>query len=145
MPVTAASFKIAKPQFAAVADGTVAAYLAMTAAIAVDATWPDSVRDTACIAYTCHLMTRDGLGTDPQSKRFANSTAEYKTIKSGELTLTRSDAPPTERGEYAAWLASTNCGAFFLQLARLAKGGLQTVSISTPANGASAYAKDFPI
>jgi len=62
MAVTPASFKTAKPQFAAVPDATVQAYLDMAAQIAFD---PEN--DLAVISLTCHLMTRDGLGTDAQS------------------------------------------------------------------------------
>lgn len=140
-PVTPAQFKTAKPQFTAVPNETVQAYLTM-AELWVDESWGEKLYPQAVIAITCHLMTIDGLGTDAQSQSYASGTAAFQSIKSGELTLTRYQASASGM-EYADWLRQTSCGAFFWQLLRMAKAGPR-IAMGGIAGGQSGYAKDVP-
>lgn len=140
-PVTPAAFKTAKPQFAAVADPTVQAYLDM-AGLWVDESWPERIYPQAVISATCHLMTLDGLGTDAESQGQVSGAAQYQSIKSGELTLTRYQKAAGE-ASYSDWLGQTKCGEFFLQLLRMAKGGPR-IAMGGVGNCYSGYAKDWP-
>lgn len=137
MAVTVAQFKTAKPQFAAVPDATVQAYLDMTAAIVFD---PEN--DLAVIALTCHLMTLDGLGTDAQSVSWATGEAGYQTIRSGQLTLTRFQKA-AGGSSYVDWLGQTGCGQFYALLLR-ANGGGPRIASGGSGVGKSYYAKDWP-
>lgn len=141
MAVTPTSFKAAKPQFAAVADPTVQAYLDLAARV-VGEGWLAADVDAALTAYTCHLMTLEGLGTDAASVSFAKGTAEFQTVKSGELTLTRFRSSQPVTTSYSDWLSSTQCGRFFLMLAKMNRGGPRQISITTCPP--SPYAKDWP-
>ena len=139
--VTASQFKTAKPQFASVADATVDVYLALGARV-VDASWTEGDYQTAIISYACHLMTLDGLGTDEQSKSEANGTAQFQTIKSADLTLTRFAREATG-SSYGDWLASTACGRFFTILADMNRSGPRI--LYGGCNPVSGYAKDAPL
>ncbi|MER8827228.1 DUF4054 domain-containing protein [Mesorhizobium sp. M0938] len=138
--VTPAEFKAAKPQFAAVADVTVQMYLDMAARV-VDQSWTAGDYKNAIIAFACHLMSLEGLGTDAASQSHASGAVEYETIKSGVLTLTRFRAAAAATTPYMDWLNSTPCGKYFVFLLRLNRGGprVATVSTMTP----SGYAKDW--
>jgi len=139
---TPEDFKTAKPQFAAVANPTVQAYLDLAARV-VDESWTEGDYKPAMIAYTCHLMTLEGLGSDPISQSHASGNAEYQTIKSGELTLTRFRSSVAATTKYIDWLASTPCGRFYSMLLKMNRGGPIGVSISRgPCT--SPYAKDWP-
>lgn len=141
MAVTPASFKAAKPQFATVPDATVQGYLDL-AARQVDASWLPADRDPATIAYTCHLMTLDGLGTGAEAKKWARGTAEYRSVKSGNLTLTRFESEAEGAG-YSDWLRSTSCGKLFWWYLRANRSGprLVTGGVGVAVTG---YAKDWP-
>lgn len=119
MAVTPASFKVAKPQFAAVADALVQSYLDL-AGVWVDETWLGSpVEDHATIAVTCHLMTLDGLGTDPASLQYAMGTSEYQSVTSGSVSFTRYESTAQSAGQStSSWFGSTVCGRFFMTLVR---------------------------
>lgn len=137
---TAAQFKTAKPQFEAVADPTVEMHIQLASRV-VDTSWLEPDYQPAVIAYTCHLMTLEGLGTDPISQSHANGSAEYQSIKSGELTLTRFKSSVPATTSYADWLSSTPCGRFYAMLLRMNRGGPLAVSIASPSR-VSPYAKD---
>lgn len=142
MAVTPAQFKAAKPQFAAVPDNQVQDYLNLAGSI-VDNGWLATDRDNAIIAYTCHLMTLDGLGDDAESKGWRKGTAEFQTVKSGTLTLTRFKED-VGGGDYGKWLQSTSCGKIFYWLLRANRGGPRLVmgGVNSPY---SFYAKDWPL
>lgn len=140
-PVTPEQFKAAKPQFAAVPDETIQAYLDL-AGLWVDDSWPERLYQPAMIAIACHLMTLDGLGSDAESQGQASGAAQYQSIKSGELTLTRYQKTAGDMS-YSEWLSQTKCGAFFAQLLRMAKAGPR-VAMGAVNAGASGYAKDWP-
>lgn len=137
MAVTVASFKVAKPQFAAAPDETVQAYLDMAAAIVFD---PEN--DLAVISLSCHLMTLDGLGTDAGSVSFADGSSQYQTIRSGQLTLTRFQRA-AGGASYTDWLGQTACGQFYALLLRANSGGPRIASGGSGV-GTSYYAKDWP-
>lgn len=141
-PVTPEQFKAAKPQFAAVPDETIQVYLDM-AGLWVDDSWPERLYQPAVIASACHLMTLEGLGTDEQSQSFASGEAAYQSIKSGEVTLTRYQKAAGAMS-YSDWLGQTTCGAFFMQLLRMAKAGPR-VAMGGVGGCHSGYAKDWPL
>lgn len=141
-PVTPSQFKTAKPQFSTVLDATVQTYLDL-ASLWVDSSWPEKIYQPAAIAATCHLMTLDGLGTDAESQGQASGSAQFQTIKSGELTLTRYQKSSGGMS-YIDWLSRTACGQFFYQLLRMAKGGPR-VAMGGVGCGISPYAKDAPL
>lgn len=136
--MTPAQFKTAKPQFAAVPDTKVQAYLDMAARF-VDGSW-GADQDMAQIAMTCHLMTLDGLGTDAQSQSQASGAAQYQTVKSGLLTLTRFQKAAST-STFKDWLSQTACGQFFAVLLRMNRGGPRVVR-GGPSGRITAYAKD---
>lgn len=140
--VTPAEFKTAKPQFSGVSDETVQVYLGL-AALWVDESWPEKLYRPAVIAATCHLMTLDGLGTDAQSQSFSSGEAAYQSIRSGEVTLTRYQKAAGEQS-YSDWLGQTACGAFFLQLLRMAMAGPR-IAMGGIGGCHSGYAKDWPV
>src|SRR5690606_4744978 len=116
--ITVEQFKSAKPQFANVDDGVVQSYIDL-AVIFTGACWPteESFRASS-IMMTCHLMTIDGLGTDPASQFFAKGISEFQSIKSGEITLARYQKMGTA-GSYIDWLSSPPCGQAYYQLASM--------------------------
>lgn len=143
MSVTPAQFKAAKPQFASVDDSVVQMYLDL-GGLFVDDSWPDSAEDPALIAITCHLMTLDGLGSDAESQGYASGAADYQSVKSGELTLTRSRASIDSSKDFFGWLAQTRCGQFYAQLLQMCKAGPRVATVSCGFMP-SGYAKDWPL
>ncbi|WMT90150.1 DUF4054 domain-containing protein [Pelagibacterium sp. H642] len=141
-PVTPAEFKAAKPQFASVPDETVQMYLDM-AGLWVDKSWPERLYRPGVIAATCHLMTLEGLGSDAESQGQASGAAQYQSIKSGELTLTRYQKAAGDMS-FADWLGQTKCGEFFLQLLSMAKAGPRVAMGGVRGGCPSPYAKDWP-
>lgn len=138
--ITPAQFKTAKPQFASVPDATVQAYLDMAGVVilADDMSWLTQARYSAAImAFTCHLMTLEGLAADGDS----GSMSQYQTIRSGELTLTRF-ARAASGSTYVDWLNSTPCGQFYAMLIKGIKGGPRVVHAGGPC--LTGYAKDWP-
>lgn len=133
--MTPSEFKALKPQFSAVANDRVQSYLDMAARIVFD---PED--DQALAALTCHFMTLDGLGTDAQSQSFADGSAEFDSIKSGQLSLTRYRAASTG-STFGDWLARTECGRFYAILLKMSRGG-PMIARGGPAHCRTAYAKD---
>lgn len=141
--LTPAEFKTAKPQFTAVPDETVQAYIDM-GALFVDESWPESTFKQAWIAITCHLMTLDGLGTDVVSQAFVSGLAIFQTIKSGEVTLTKYQSFAESGGSYTDWLTSSPCGKFYMVLLRAVKRGPRVI-MGANVGCVSPYAKDVPL
>lgn len=135
--MTPAEFKALKPQFSAVPDVTVQAYLTLAESIAFD-----PALGIAVASLACHLMTLDGLGTDAQSQSFADGSAAFQTIRSGQLTLTRFQKA-AGGSTYLDWLARTTCGEFYLIMLRGLRGGPR-VALGGSGVGTSPYAKDWP-
>lgn len=135
--MTPAEFKALKPQFAAVPDATVQAYLTLAEGIVFDPT-----NNAAVMALTCHLMTLDGLGTDAESQSFADGSAAFQTIRSGQLTLTRFQRA-ANGSSYVDWLARTKCGEFYLLMLKGLRGGPR-MALGGSGVGTSPYAKDWP-
>lgn len=134
--MTPAEFKQLKPQFAAVPDEVVQAYLTLAERIVFD---PED--DAAMAALTCHLMTLDGLGTDPTSAGYRTGAAQYQSIKSGQLTLTRYQRDAGSGTSYTSWLGQTPCGQFYAILLKMARGGPR-VALGGGGLCRTAYAKD---
>lgn len=141
-PITPARFKEMKPQFAAVDDAIIDGYIAL-GALWVDGSWPDRLCEAAQSAIVCHLMTLDGLGSDAESLGQASGSAQYQSVKSGELTLTRFQKTAGTMS-HMDWLSQTKCGAFFAQLLRMAKGGPR-IAMGGVGGCHSGYAKDWPL
>lgn len=125
--ITPEDFKTLKPQFHAVADDIIAAYLDLSG-LFVDKTWLNETYKAAATAITCHLMTIDGLGTDAESQSFKSGAQHYASIHSGQLTLTRLNAASNGDDGALTWLSSTACGKFYLMLLRLNKSGPRVVT-----------------
>ncbi|CAN7517041.1 DUF4054 domain-containing protein [Brucella pseudogrignonensis] len=138
--LTPERFKVLKPQFAAVDDAVVQGYIDI-ASVFIDQSWPEKLYEQGWTAYTCHLMTMDGLGTDAESRSQASGRAQYQSIKSGELTLTRFQKAAGDM-DYGDWLSQTKCGAYFFQLLKMVKVGPR-VAIGAIGGCASGYAKDW--
>lgn len=136
--MTPEQFKTAKPQFQDVPDATVQSYIDMAAEF-VPAT-----DDNATILMTCHLMTLDGLGTDAASETHRTGTAEYQSIRSGNLTLTRYAKSASEAGySFMEWMASTPCGRQLYLILKRKRGGPRVAS-GRVGRVASGYALDWP-
>lgn len=133
--MTPTEFKTLKPQFAAVSDDVVVGYISMANRIVFD---PDDV--DALAALTCHFMTLDGLGTDAQSESFLEGTAEFQSIRSGQLTLTRFQAQ-SSGSAFGDWLKQTACGRYYAILLKLTRGGPR-VARGGGGHCRTAYAKD---
>ena len=87
---TPATLKAAKPRFAAVPDVTVQAYIDR-ASYDVDATWTEGDYAEAITLLACHLMTLEGLGTGAEAEANLQGLSGFKSMKSGQLDLTRFD------------------------------------------------------
>ena len=134
--MTPAEFKVLKPQFADVPDATIQAYLTLAERIVFD---PED--DAAMASLTCHLLTLDGLGTDPTSASYRTGAAQYQSIKSGQLTLTRYQRDAGSGTSYTSWLGQTPCGQFYALLLKMARGGPR-VALGGGGRCITAYAKD---
>jgi len=141
-PITPARFKQLKPQFAAIDDAIIQSYIDL-GGLWVDGSWPDRICEAAQAAIVCHLATLDGLGTDAESQGQASGAAQYQSVKSGELTLTRYQKAAGDMS-YIDWLGQTKCGAFFAQLLRMAKAGPR-VAMGGIGGCHSGSAKDWPL
>lgn len=102
---TPANLKTRYPAFAAVADGTVQAWLDDAATFADDG-WPDADRATAVMAYAAHRMAELGLVASA-------IPAGVTSFKSGTFSATVSDAVAGLTG-----LKSTAYGREFIALRR---------------------------
>lgn len=140
--VTPALFKEAKPHFNAVSDTLIQLYLNAAGRV-VDDSWPEEDYALGIMAYACHLMTIDGLGSDAASKSFAKGKADFQTIKSADVTLVRF-AKAASSTPYQEWLQSTPCGKQFAFMVRLLKAGPR-VAMAASMPAVSGHAKDGPL
>lgn len=123
---TADDLQASLPKFAAVADATVEFWL-VRARRQVDETWSEGDYAMGQMLLAAHLMTLQGLGTGAEAEAAANGTGDYKTIRTGSVTLERFD-----RGESASGdLASTSYGRQFIALARQNVGGPRVMATGT--------------
>lgn len=141
--LTPERFKTFKPQFDGVDDEVVQTYIDMASRF-VDQSWAETDYEAAWIAVTCHLMTLDGQGDDEASKSFATGAAEFQTIKSADLTLTRYQRQSESMGSFTKWLSQTNCGRFYSILLQMNRGGPR-IAMGTCGFYPSGYAKDWPL
>lgn len=98
---TASDLKMRYPAFASVGDGTVTYWLGEAAEQC--ATWPDSIRSRAEMAYAAHRMaeTGQGKGAVPAGVTSFKSGAFSATVADGIASLTGLDATVYGR-EFAA-------------------------------------------
>lgn len=122
-PITPAEFKAAKCQFVDVANDTVQSYIDL-AQVWAGGDWPDRVCKAVQVSVTCHLMTVDGQGSDPVSQSFADGSANYQSVRSGQVTVTRFRSQAEAAGRSTTdWFSQTQCGQMFLTLLRSFRGG----------------------
>lgn len=140
--LTPERFKELKPQFEEVDDAIVQNYIDL-GSLWMDKSWPAKIYEAAWVAITCHLMTLDGLGTDAQSNSFRTGAANYQSVRSGELALTRYQKAAGEM-TYIDWLSQTACGQMFALFLKRAKAGPR-VAMGGIRGQRSAYAKDWPL
>lgn len=137
---TAAELKARYPAFAGVSDDIVNSALTEAQRM-VDETWTEGDYATAIMLYACHIMALDGHGTSPDAQANTGQAANFQTIRSGQLTLTRGQksggGSDTEN-----WYKSTRFGSRFWMLLQQNKGGGRVA-----ASGVSPYhpgAFDWP-
>lgn len=115
----AADLKGNFPRFAAVADETVEFWLTR-ARRQVDESWTEGDYQMGQILLACHLMTLQGLGTGAEAEASAQGVGDYKTIRTGSVTLERFDR---DSGAATGTMGSTSYGRQWLELARANRGG----------------------
>lgn len=136
--VTVDVFKNTKRQFSEIDTAVISDYLTL-AGVVVDQSWMESSYQPAIIAMTCHLMTIEGLGDDAASELFSDGMADFQTVRSSELSLSRFQKAAANTA-YEDWLLSTPCGKQFLFLLKMNKGGPRILTGSF--GFASGYSKD---
>ena len=107
------------PAFAAVADETVEFWLTR-ARRQVDTRWTEDDYQMGQMLLACHLMTLQGLGTGAEAEAAAQGTGDYKTIRTGSVTLERFDR---DNNAAQGTLQSTSYGRQWLALAKANRGG----------------------
>jgi hypothetical protein len=124
---TPADLKAAFPRFAPVADETVTFWLTR-ARRQVDTSWTEDDYAMGQMLLAAHLMTLQGLGTGAEAEAGANGTGDYRSIRSGAITLERFDrAAGGAQGE----LGSTSYGRQWLALAHANRGGARVTATGT--------------
>lgn len=116
---TAADLKARFARFAAVADETIDIWLT-TARRDVDASWCEDDRAYAEMLLAAHHLTTEGFGTGTEAQLAADGLAGMQSIKSGQLSLTVSDAMANAK---PGSVESTTYGQRFLELLRKNRGG----------------------
>ena len=106
---TVADFRALLPQFAAVDDATIQAWLD-AAAQTVDSSWGDQA-DYAQIMLAAHLMSLAGIGPE----KAASAKAAVTSVRSGSLSFTLKSKSEYER---------TSFGALFYPIFRSIHGGI---------------------
>lgn len=105
---TVADFRALLPQFAAVDDATIQAWLDAAAAT-VDSTW-GSQADYAQIMLAAHMMSLAGIGPEKVA------SAKVTSVRSGSLSFTLKNESEFER---------TSFGALFYPIFRSIHGGVR--------------------
>lgn len=119
---TAADLKAAFPRFDAVADETVEFWLEQ-ARRSVDTSWTEGDYAMGQMLLAAHYMTLEGYGTGGEAEAAASGSAEFKTIRSGALTLERFDhGAASAQGA----IGSTSYGRRWKALAKVNRGGART-------------------
>lgn len=131
------------PEFESVPDDVVTERIAEATRM-VDETWTEGDYTLAIILYACHIMALEGLGTGPDSQNNSGQMANFQTIKSGQLTLTRGSSSGGGSDDTGYWYGLTRYGRRFWRLLKLNKGGPR-VAMGACAGGVSGYAKDAPL
>lgn len=132
---TVEQFLFLFPEFAGVPN--IAFYIQLASGF-VDEGWVEKDYAMAIALLAAHEMATKGLGTSVDA-RDANS--EYRTVRSGQLTLTRY-ASGERGGDTGSAMSATSYGRRYLGLLALNFSGPVVIS----GNGApvSGYAKDWP-
>lgn len=136
---TASDLKARFTEFSAVDDTVVDARIEEATRM-VDETWTEGDYATAIMLYACHIMALEGLGTGPDSQANTGQMANFQTIRSGQLTLTRGSYSHGG-GDTGDWYGLTRYGSRFWRLLKQNKGG-PSVAVSDPGTCVSGYAKD---
>lgn len=138
---TASDLKTRFPEFSTVDDAVVTARIEEATRM-VDESWTEGDYATAIMLYACHLMALEGLGTGPDSQANTGQMANFQTIRSGQLTLTRG-TKSYGGGDTGDWYASTRYGSRFWRLLKQNQGG-PGVAAADAGVYPSGYAKDWP-
>ena len=119
---TPALLRAAFPAFAdetAIPDATVQ-YWIEQAQRSVDASWLEDDRQMGEMLLAAHEMTLNGLGSGGEAEAAAEGLGEYRSIRSGSLSLERFDrGSGSAQGE----IGSTSYGRRWLALAKRNRGG----------------------
>lgn len=124
---TADDLKTAFPRFAAVADETVEFWLER-ARRSVDQTWTEGDYAMGQMLLACHLMVLQGLGAGTESEMALAGISDFKSVKSGDFSFTRSDG---DSGAASGEMGSTSYGRQWQLLARQNVGGARVTPTGT--------------
>lgn len=116
---SAATLKARFPRFAAVDDATVDA-LIVEAQRNVDESWTEGDYPMGLMLMAAHLMTLEGLGTGTEAEIASEGVGDYRSIRSGSLSLERFD---NGGASASGLLGSTSYGRRFKALAAQNVGG----------------------
>lgn len=127
------------PEFATVADTQIQFYIDLASRF-VDESWPEEDYTNAIEFLACHLMAMAGIGQSAAAMANNGKLALFKSIRSGELTLTQHERVKDDN----FWtLKATQYGRMFRMLLIVNKSGARV------ARGVgfcpSGYAKDWPL
>ncbi|MBY0298992.1 MAG: DUF4054 domain-containing protein [Methylobacterium sp.] len=123
-PPSVADFKLRFPAFDAVDDARVAGFLDDAATVADDG-WSDADRRKAVMLQAAHDMTTRGIGTGAEAELAKAGALGFKSFRSGQLQLDRSDSAAAAAGGDP--LAGTAYGAELLALIRSRFPGVMVV------------------
>lgn len=115
----AAALKARFPRFDQVADATIEIYLT-DARRNVDASWCEDDRALSEMLLAAHNLTLEGLGSGTESELAAEGLGDLKSLRSGSLQFTKSDA---SMDAAAGTYGSTTYGRRYLQLLKSNRGG----------------------
>lgn len=110
------------PAFTAVSRGAIQSRLTL-AGRSVDTSWEEGDYPFAIMALAAHLLETDGFGTGAAAQAAAAGAGEFKSMKSGALSLERFDMKAASGGAHASPYQATRYGREYLRLLRLNKGG----------------------
>lgn len=116
---TADDLKEAFARFDAVASAIVEYWLTQ-ARRRVDASWTEDDRAMGEMLLACHLMTLEGLGTGTEAEIASAGMGDFKSVKSGQFSFTRSEGDNTAA---AGTIGSTSYGRRWRDLAQINRGG----------------------
>lgn len=114
---TASDLKTLFPQFAAVPDATVTAWIGV-AKTQVDTTWLETDYTYGIELYAAYLMTDKGLGTGVEAEIAAQGMSGFNSIRSGQLSLQRNSPSSNGGGDAPAPWNKNGYGVEFYWLMR---------------------------